>query len=121
MAIARLVPRNQVQSIDSVISKVAAGLISSNTGVYTVPTAKIARVTSITFLHEVVGSDSTAGIAIKRGASFFAVGAMVAVNGSSSLIGVLTLQAADIITYIGDSGGTNHQGSMSTTIKEFDA
>lgn len=94
---------------------------NADTGLYTVPTGKVARVVSITGRRESLGADTLAGVAIKRGSNFRAVGDMVVIDETSSFNGIMLLQAADIVTNVGDSGATNTTFDMTCTFKEFNA
>jgi len=120
MALARLVPRNTVQSVGEEVTKEGRVTVAG-TGLYTVPAAKVARVTSITALVDTVGADATYACSIIRGANNRPVGSMQAAGGVSVFTGIMLLQAADIITNVGDSGSTNGTIDMTATIKEFDA
>jgi len=120
MALPQIISRTQVQSASADSAKIAR-VTSNATGLYTVPTGKIAVVTSITLNLDAVGVDATYAIAIKRGATFFPIGAHVAVNGISIWNGSMTLEATDIITNVGDAGSTNGTCDMSASVKEFNA
>jgi len=96
-------------------------VVNANTGLYTVPTGKVSRVTSITMNLDAVGADATYAVAIKRGSNFRPVGAMVAVGPVSQFIGEMLLQAGDIVTNVGDSGSTNGTCDMTTTFREYNA
>jgi len=115
-----LVARNTVQSVDVEVTK-EGRVTNAATGLYTVPSGKVARVKSITARVETVGGDATYAAAITRGANTRAVADFVAVDKVSAFNGELLLQAADIITNIGDSGATNGTIDMTATVKEFDA
>jgi len=120
MALPQIISRTQVQSASADSAKI--GRVTNNaTGLYTVPTGKIAVVTSITLNLDAVGADATYAIAIKRGATFFPIGAHVAVNGISTWVGSMTLEATDIISNVGDAGSTNGTCDMSASVKEFNA
>lgn len=120
MALPQIVSRTQVQSASSDSAKLAR-VTNANTGLYTVPTGKIAVVTSITMNLDAVGADATTAIAILRSSTFFPIGAHVAVNGISTWIGSMVLEAGDIITNVGDAGATNSTCDMSASVKEFNA
>jgi len=120
MTLPQIISRNQVQSPSSSSAKIAR-VTNNATGLYTVPTGKVAVVTSITMNLDAVGADATYAIAIKRGATFFPIGAHIAVNGISSWVGSMTLEATDIITNVGDAGSTNGTCDMSASVKEFNA
>jgi len=115
-----LTARNSVQSVDLEVTK-EGRVTNADTGLYTVPAGKIARVKSITMVVNAVGGDATYAAAIKRGVNFRPVGPFVAVGPASLFIGELLLQAADIITNVGDAGATNGTVDMTASIKEFDA
>jgi len=118
--VSRLVPRNTVQSVD--VESVKIGRVTnSDTGLYTVPTGKVALVTSITGVYDSVGADATNAIAIKRGSTFTPVGSFGIIRSKSEYNGRMLLAAADIITSIGDNAGTNATVDMSASVKEFDA
>jgi len=120
MALPVIVSRTNIQSPAAESLKV--GRVTSNaTGLYTVPAGKVAVVTSITMNLDAVGADATYAIAIRRGATFFPIGAHVAVNGISIWNGVMTLEATDIISNVGDAGSTNGTVDMSASVKEFNA
>jgi len=120
MALPQIISRTQVQSPASESAKI--GRVTNNaTGLYTVPTGKVAVVTSITMNLDAIGADATYAIAIRRGATFFPIGAHVAANGISVWNGSMTLEATDIITNVGDSGSTNGTCDMSASVKEFNA
>jgi len=120
MALPVIISRNQLQSPNATSAKI--GRVTNNaTGLYVVPTGKVAVVTSITMNLDAVGADATYAIAIKRGATFFPIGAHVAVNGISTWTGNMTLEATDIISNVGDSGSTNGTCDMAASVKEFNA
>lgn len=120
MAIARLQSRNQMQ-VAGLDVTVEGRVTNADSGLYTVPTGRIARVVSITGRRESLGGDTLAGVAIKRGANFRAVGDLVVIDRTSFFNGVMLLQAADIVTNVGDSGATNTTFDMTCTFREFDA
>ncbi len=96
------------------------GRVTNNaTGLYTVPAGKTAKVLGVTGVVDSVGSDSKVAIAIKRGSSFRPIGAFVAVDDESSYVGEMILVAGDIITTLGNSGGTNAGIDMTATIIEL--
>jgi len=120
MALPQIVSRNQLQS--SGLSTTVIGRVTvAGTGLYTVPTGKKARVTSITGNLDATGADATYAVSILRGADNRPVGAHVAVNGISIFTGVMMLQAADIVTNVGDSGSTNGTIDMTCTFQEYNA
>jgi len=117
--VGRINSYNQLQS-SGLSPTVAARVTNANTGLYTVPAGKKARVTSITLNLNAVGADATYAVAIKRGATFTPVGLHVGVNGLSVFNGVMMLDAGDIVTNLGDAGATNGTCDMSTTFQEYD-
>jgi len=120
MALPVITSRNQVQT-SGLTATVEGRVTAAATGLATVPASKRWRVVSVTGLVDVVGADATVAIAILRGASYRPIGAMVAANGVSTFTGELMLQAGDIVTNIGDSGGTNATIDMTVTYQEYDA
>jgi len=98
-----------------------ARVTNANTGIYTVPTGKKARIVSITGNVDAVGADATYSIAILQGATFTPVGLFVGVGGVSFLSGEISLDAGDRVTNVGDAGATNGTIDMSVTFQEFDA
>jgi len=120
MALPQITSRNALQGVGFLVSKLGR-VTNANTGLYTVPAGKVAKVVSIQGNLDAVGADASYSVAIKRGASFFPAGAHVIVNGISQSSGILILQAADIITNVGDSGSTNGTMDMFATVQEFDA
>jgi len=93
-------------------------VVNADVGLYICPAGKKAKVTGSMNL-DAVGADATYAIAVKRGAVFFPVGVHVAVNGISVIAGVVTLDAGDILTNIGDAGSTNGTCDMDCTIQEI--
>lgn len=120
MGLPQVISRTQIQAAPAESAKFAR-VTNNATGLYVVPTGKIAVVTAITMNLDAVGADATYAIAIKRGATFFPIGAHVAVNGISSWTGVMVLEATDIISNVGDAGSTNGTCDMSASVKEFNA
>ncbi len=96
----------------------SARVVVAATGLYTVPAGKKAKVKG-TMNLDAVGADATYAIAVKRGATYFPVGAHVAVNGISSIQGEITMEAGDILTNIGDAGSTNGTADMDASIQEI--
>jgi len=123
MAIARLVPRNQLQS--PLLSAVKEGRVTnSTTGLYTVPAGKVALVTQITGLQDALGTDGTGAIGVEFSANFIPLSVFVtATNGVNfvSWTGSMLLVAGDVITNEGDSGATNHTWDMTASVKEYSA
>jgi hypothetical protein len=100
------------------ISQTVEGRVTvAGTGLFTVPTGKKIRVTSITGLVDAVGADATYAVSILRGVSNKPVGEMVAANGMSKFSGVMVLDAGDIITNVGDSGSTNGTVDMTASFE----
>jgi len=120
MALPRIISRTSIQSAPAESAKIAR-VTNAATGLYTVPTGKVAVVTSITGNLDAVGADATYAVAINRGGTVFPVGAHVAVNGISRWVGSMVLEATDIITNVGDAGSTNGTMDMSASVKEFNA
>lgn len=110
---------NQVQSLGGETKE--GRVTNANTGLYTVPAGKKAKVTAVTGVVNAVGGDATYAIAIKRGVNFRPIGPFVAVGPLSSFTGELNLIAGDIITNVGDAGATNATVDMTATVKEYDA
>jgi len=100
---------------------IAARVTNANTGLYTVPAGKIARVASCTMTLDAVGADALYTIAMKRGATFTPLGVFVATNGSANFTGSLLLVAGDIITNVGNNGSTNGTCDQTVTFREYDA
>jgi len=120
MALPVIVSRNQLQS--SGLSTTVIGRVTvAGTGLYTVPTGKKARVTSITGNLDATGADATYAVSILRGADNRPIAAHVAVNGISIFIGEMMLQAGDIVTNVGDAGSTNGTIDMTCTFQEYNA
>jgi len=117
MGLPQIVSRNSTQQILGVTAE--GRVTNANTGLYTVPAGKTAKILSITGILDAVGGDATYAVAIKRGANFRPVGAMVAVGPSSLFIGELILVAGDIVTDVGDSGSTNGTMDMTVTYIEL--
>jgi len=118
--VSKLTPRNQLQS--SGLSTTVEGRVTvAGTGLYTVPSGKKARVTSITMSLDATGADATYAVSIIRGANNRPVGLHVAVNAVSVFQGEMMLQAADIVTNVGDAGSTNGTCDMTCTFQEYDA
>jgi len=101
-------------------NRVQGVIINSNTGIFTVPTGKRARVTDIKGVLDTVGADATNAIAIKRfiGGAFEAITnfEVVGVQQSASEV---TMESGDILTDIGDAGATNAKFNLSATVEEF--
>jgi len=112
--------RNQVQ-VPSLESLKEGRVTAAATGLYTVPTGKVAVVKSITMSLDATGADATYAAAILRGGTYRPIADHVAVNAISSWIGEMLLIAGDIITNIGDAGSTNGTCDMTASVKEFPA
>jgi len=95
-------------------------VVNANTGLYTCPAGKKAKVRGSMNL-DAVGADATYAIAVKRGATFFPVGVHVVVNGISTIATEITLEAGDILTNVGDAGSTNGTCDMDCSIQEITA
>jgi len=91
------------------------------TGLYEVPTDRVALVSSIVGNLDAVGADATYAVAIERAGTFRPIGAHVAVNGISRWVGNMLLIAGDVITNIGDAGSTNGTMDMVASVKEYPA
>lgn len=87
-------------------------------GAYTCPVGFTAKVRGSMNL-DAIGADATYAIAVMRGATFYPVGAHVAVNGISVIAGYVILHQHDMITLIGDDGSTNGTGDIDVTIQEI--
>lgn len=98
---------------------VSARVTNANTGLYTVPAGKKAKVKGSMNL-DAIGADATYAIAVRRGGTFFPVGAHVAVNGISVINGEVLLLAGDILTNVGDAGSTNGTCDMDISYQEID-
>jgi len=122
LAIARLVPRNQMQNADVESVKIGRVTVAA-TGLYTVPAGKVALVISITGVLDAVGADATYAVAILRSGTFRPVGAFVnvGVGQVSEFNGKMLLIAGDIITNVGDAGSTNGTIDMSASVREYNA
>lgn len=96
-------------------------ITNSNTGIYTVPTGKRARITDILGILDAVGVDATYAVAIKRfiGGAFEDITEFGIVD-QRLTANLVTLESGDILTDIGDTGATNGTFDLSATIEEFD-
>lgn len=111
--------RNQTQSAGNSFRK-AKRVSNSNTGVYTVPINKRARITDILGILDAVGSDATYSIAIKRFVTgLFEPITNFGVVSEKLTCSLVTLESGDILTDIGDSGATNASMDITATIEEF--
>jgi len=120
MALPFITSRNAVQVPDGTVT-VIARVTNAATGLYTVPTGKVSRILSASMILDAVGVDLTYAIAIDRGGTIIPLGSMVGVGAKSTVTPPLILQAADIVTNVGDAGSTNGTCDMTVTFKEFDA
>ena len=120
MGLPVITARNVVQ-IPSLESVVLGRVTNAATGLYVVPTGRIAVVKSITMNLDAVGADATYAIAILRSGTYFPIAEHVAVNALSAWTGEMLLIAADIITNVGDAGSTNGTCDMQASVKEFPA
>jgi len=121
--VSKLTVRNIVQSVDLEVSK-AARVTNGVTGLYTVPTGKVAILTDISGLQDALGTDATAACGFFRGSTFSPLTAFVTATDPNNFVqwsGRLLLQAADVITFRGDAGATNHTWDITASIKEFNA
>jgi len=91
-------------------------VIVAGTGLYTVPAGQKAKIRGSMNL-DAVGADATYAIATLRAGTYIPIGEHVAVNGISRADGV-EMDAADILTNIGDSGSTNGTADMNAIIQE---
>jgi len=66
---------------------------------------------------DAVGADATYAIATLRGGTYIPIGEHVAVNAVS--VGEAELDAAEILTNIGDAGSTNGTCDMDAIIQEL--
>jgi len=98
----------------------SARVVVAGTGLYTVPALKKAKVKGSMNL-DAVGADATYAIAVLRGGTFIPVGAHVAVNGISVIQGEVEMDAAEILTNIGDAGSTNGTADMDAMVQEITA
>jgi hypothetical protein len=111
------VPRNQNQRAGQ-INRVQGRIVNANTGIYTVPAGKRARITDIRGVLNSVGVDPTYAIAFKRGVVFTAITNFQIID-IEQFASAITLESGDILTNIGDAGSTNGTFDLSATIEEF--
>jgi len=90
-------------------------VLNQNTGLYTCPASKKAKVVGSMNL-DAVGGDTSYALAVLRGGTFTPIGAHVVTNGIS--VGQAQLDAGDIYTAIGDAGSTNGTCDMNATVQE---
>jgi len=119
LALPTLISRNAVQ-VPGGNTTIIGRVTSQAAGIYTVPTGKVSRILSGSMILDATGADATYAICIVRGATVIPLGEMVAVGGKSTLSPPLILQAADILTNVGDAGSTNGTCDMTATFQEFD-
>jgi len=123
MAIAKLVPRNVMQAPD--VSSVKEGRVTNATsGLYTVPSGKVAKVTSITGLQDAVGTDGRAAIGVEFSGGFIPLSTFIVATSPDNFVqwtGTMLLVAGDRITNEGNSGATNHTWDMTASIREYNA
>jgi len=93
----------------------SARVVNAAVGLYTVPALHKAKVEGSMNL-DATGADATYAIATLRGGTYIPIGEHVAVNGISR--GTAELDAAEILTNIGDSGSTNATADMDAIIQE---
>jgi len=123
MALPVIVSRTQVQSVDLEVVR-AARVTNGATGLYTVPTAKVAIMTDLTGLQDALGTDATAAIGFIRSSSFLPLSTFITATVPNNYVqwsGRMLLQAADIVTFEGDSGATNHTWDLTASIREYNA
>jgi len=106
-------------SVQAIIAKftVRARVILASAGLYTVPTGSNALLDGSMNL-DAVGADATYAIATLRAGTYIPVGEHVAVNGISKATNI-EMDAADILTNIGDAGSTNGTCDMNASIQEL--
>jgi len=100
--------------------RVQGRIVNANTGIYTVPTGKRARITDMLGNLNAVGGDATYAIAVKR----FIGGAFIELTNPKAadvdqLARLVVLESQDILTDIGDAGSTNGTFDLAATIEEF--
>lgn len=94
-------------------------VINANTGLYTVPANRVAKIIGATMILDAVGVDATYAVAVLRAGTFRPVAQFIAVGGESLLSGELLLQAGDIVTNVGDAGSTNGTCDQTVTLQEY--
>jgi len=119
MGLGTSIPLNAVQSIGGRTTLILR-VTNAATGIYVVPTGKVSRVLSASMILDAVGVDATYALALNRGGTIIPLGEMVAVGAKSTLTAPIILQAADIVTNVGDAGSTNGTCDMSVTFQEYD-
>lgn len=95
---------------------VTARVTNAAVGLYTCPAGKKAIVREVSLNLDAVGADTTYAVAVKRGGTYFPIGAHAAPNEIST--GQTTLEAGDILTNIGNAGSTNGTCDMDAIIQE---
>jgi len=119
MTLPQIISRNQVQVPDGTVT-VIGRVTNAATGIYVVPTGKVSRIASASMVLDATGADATYAVAINRGGTIIPLGQFIAVGGQSVASPPLILQAADIVTNVGDAGSTNGTCDQTVTFKEFD-
>jgi len=94
-------------------------VVVAGTGLYTCPTDRKAKARGSMNL-DAVGADASYAIATLRGGTFIPVGEHVGANGISRA-DEIEMDAADILTNIGDAGSTNGTCDMNAIIQELPA
>jgi len=92
-------------------------IVNSNTGLYTCPADKKAKVLGSMTL-DALGADATYAIAVKRGSTYFPVGPFIVVGGISRTNDFVSLEETDILTLIGDNGSTNGTSDITIAVQE---
>jgi len=121
MTLPQIVSRNQVQVADTSVTITARQTSNATPGIYICPAGKVAKVIQFCGNLDAVGADSTYAIAVNDGGTFRPLGAHVAVNGISCMVGSILLKAGDWLANVGDSGSTNGTIDLIATIREYDA
>jgi len=109
---------NSLQAPASQVT-IVGRVINANTGLYTVPANRQAKVIGATMILDAVGVDATYALAVLRAGTFRPLGKFVAVGGESFLTGEILLQAGDIVTNVGDAGSTNGTCDQTVTVQEY--
>ncbi len=113
--------RNTTQRAGN-ITRVSDRVTNSPVGVYTCPAKTEARITDILGVVDATGSDATICLAIRRvGGTYDQISRLVGNTAPDNVTSAsaVTLVAGEILTDIGDSGGTNGGMDISATIEEF--
>ena len=99
---------------------ISGRVTSSSVGIYTVPSAKKAKVNA-TMVLDALGADSAYAIAIRRlGGTYHPVGNFVLLEIDVSRAINVTLEATDMLTGIGNSGSTNGTLDLDASYLELD-